>query len=233
MNQAKPQDPARVRFAPSPTGLTHLGSARTALFNYLLAKQTKGQFILRIEDTDQKRFDPEAEADLTKSLKWLGLTWEEGPEIGGPHAPYRQSDRTEIYRNHAEDLIERGSAFYCFCTPAELSETRKLQQKRGEQPHYSGVCRKISPEEAARRTAGGESYVVRFKAPRDGKIIVKDQLRGEISVENRTIDDMILLKSDGHALYHLAAMVDDHLMGITHVFRGEVAPQSPFACSSI
>jgi glutamyl-tRNA synthetase len=212
---------ARVRFAPSPTGLTHLGSARTALFNYLIAKQSGGQFILRIEDTDQKRFDPEAEGDLTNSLKWLGLDWDEGPGVGGPHAPYRQSERTEIYRKHAEMLIERGHAFYCFCSSEELAEVRKLQQKRKEHPHYSGICRTIDAKEASDRVAAGESHVVRFKAPKDGTITVVDRLRGEISVENRTIDDKILLKSDGHALYHLAAMVDDHLMEITHVFRGE------------
>jgi len=212
---------ARVRFAPSPTGLTHLGSARTALFNYLLAKQSGGQFILRIEDTDQKRFDPEAEGDLTSSLRWLGLDWDEGPGVGGPHAPYRQSERSEIYRQHAEELIEGGHAFYCFCTSEELAEVRKIQQKRKEHPHYSGVCRVLDAKEARERVEAGESHVVRFKAPKDGSITVVDRLRGEISVENRTIDDKILLKSDGHALYHLAAMVDDHLMEITHVFRGE------------
>lgn len=212
---------ARVRFAPSPTGLTHLGSARTALYNYLLAKQSGGQFILRIEDTDQKRFDPEAEADLTSSLSWLGLVWDEGPDVGGPHAPYRQSERMGIYREYAEMLIERGHAFYCFCTPAELAVVREAQQKRREPHHYSGVCRNIAKDEAAQRVQAGESHVVRFKAPQEGSITIKDRLRGEIHVENRTIDDKVLLKSDGNALYHLAAMVDDHLMEITHVFRGE------------
>jgi glutamyl-tRNA synthetase len=221
MNSKITSKPARVRFAPSPTGLTHLGSARTALFNYLIARQTKGQFILRVEDTDQKRFDPLAEDDLKNSLKWLGLEWDEGPDIGGPHAPYRQSERTEIYRQHAEMLVESDNAFYCFCTTAELNEVRKAQQKRKEHPHYSGVCRLIEPEEASKRVAAGESHVVRFKAPKEGKIKFSDYLRGEIEVENRTIDDKILLKSDGHALYHLAAMVDDYLMEITHVFRGE------------
>jgi glutamyl-tRNA synthetase len=221
MNSKNSSKPARVRFAPSPTGLTHLGSARTALFNYLIAQQTQGQFILRIEDTDQKRFDPQAEDDLKNSLKWLGLDWDEGPDIGGPHAPYRQSERTEIYRQHAEILVEGDNAFYCFCTPAELDEVRKAQQKRKEHPHYSGVCRLIGPEKASKRVSAGESHIVRFKAPKEGKIKFSDYLRGEIEVENRTIDDKILLKSDGHALYHLAAMVDDHLMEITHVFRGE------------
>ncbi len=213
--------PVRVRFAPSPTGLTHLGSARTALYNYLLGRQLGGKFILRIEDTDQKRFDASAEADLINSLKWLGLTWNEGPDVGGPYAPYYQSKRSDIYRKHAEDLVEKGSAFYCFCSPEELKVVREAQQKRHEQPHYSGKCRNIPPEEAKQRVKNGESHVVRFKAPKEGHITVVDKLRGEITVENSKIDDMVLLKSDGFALYHLAAMVDDHLMEITHVLRSE------------
>lgn len=212
---------ARVRFAPSPTGLTHLGSARTALYNYLLARQTGGQFILRIEDTDQKRYDPDAEQDLTNSLQWLGLDWDEGPGVGGPHAPYYQSQRMTIYRQHAEELIDKGKAFYCFCSPEDLAEARKQQQAQGQQPHYPGTCRALDKAQAAQRVANGETHVVRFKAPKEGSITVVDRLRGEITVENRTIDDRILIKSDGHALYHMAAMVDDHLMGITHVFRGE------------
>jgi glutamyl-tRNA synthetase len=212
---------ARVRFAPSPTGLTHLGSARTALYNYLIAQQTGGQFILRIEDTDQKRYDPNAEKDLTTSLKWLGLKWDEGPDVGGPHAPYYQSKRMNIYRKHAEQLVEADKAFYCFCSAEELKVVREGQQKRHEQPHYSGKCRIIPAEEAKQRVKAGESHVIRFKTPKEGSITVTDALRGEITVENRNVDDMVLLKSDGHAVYHLAAMVDDHIMEITHVFRGE------------
>ena len=150
--------PARVRFAPSPTGLTHLGSARTALYNYLLAQQTGGQFILRLEDTDQKRFVPEAEDDLINSLHWLGIQWDEGPDIGGPHEPYRQSERKEIYQEQAKKLIDGGHAFYCFCSREELAAVRKKQQKRKEQPRYSGVCRSITREEAERRAEGGESH---------------------------------------------------------------------------
>ncbi|MBX3049127.1 MAG: glutamate--tRNA ligase [Anaerolineales bacterium] len=221
MTKTDPSQPARVRFAPSPTGLTHLGSARTALYNFLIAQQTGGSFILRIEDTDQKRYDPNAEADLTNSLKWLGLDWDEGPGVDGPHAPYHQSQRMGIYRQHAEDLVSAGKAFYCFCTPQQLEQDRKEQQERKEQPHYAGRCRELPLEEARARVAAGETHVVRFKAPKEGSITVVDRLRGEITVENRNIDDRVLLKSDGHALYHLAAMVDDHLMGITHVFRGE------------
>lgn len=212
---------ARVRFAPSPTGLTHLGSGRTALYNYLLARKSGGTFILRIEDTDQKRYDPAAEKDLTSSLKWLGLQWDEGPDVGGPHEPYYQSKRMDIYRKHAEELVAKGKAFYCFCTPEELETERKAQQARHVQPHYSGKCRDLPLEEAQQRVKAGESHVIRFKAPKEGTITVVDKLRGEIVVENRTIDDRVLLKSDRHAVYHLAAMVDDHIMEITHVLRGE------------
>lgn len=220
-NTANVTTPPRVRFSPSPTGLTHLGSARTALYNYLFAKNTGGAFLLRIEDTDQKRYDPAAEQDLITSLKWIGLTWDEGPDVGGAFGPYYQTQRKETYRKHAEELIEKGKAFYCFCTPEELKVVREAQQKRHEQPHYSGKCRALAPEEAKRRVDSGESHVVRFKAPKDGSITVTDLLRGEITVENSKIDDMVLLRSDGHALYHLATMVDDHLMEITHVLRGE------------
>lgn len=212
---------ARVRFAPSPTGPTHLGSARTALYNYLIANQTGGKFILRIEDTDQKRYDPNAEADLKASLRWLGLEWGEGPDVGGPHEPYYQSQRMEIYRQHAEELVNNGKAFYCFCTAEELDRVRKEQQANKQQPRYSGRCRDIPLDDARQRVQNGESHVVRFKAPLEGSITVVDKLRGEITVENRTIDDRVLLKSDGHAVYHLAAMVDDHIMEITHVLRSE------------
>lgn len=212
--------PARVRFAPSPTGHLHLGGARTALYDYLLAKQTGGQFILRIEDTDRKRLVPGAEEEIMEGLRWLGLQWDEGPDIGGPYGPYRQSERKEIYQQYAKQLIETGHAFYCFCSPEHLEKVRTEQQKNKQIPHYDGTCRDMDPEEALRRVQAGEKHVIRFKAPRDGSITVKDTLRGEITVENRTIDDYILVKSDGLALYHLAAMVDDHLMKITHVIRG-------------
>ncbi len=212
--------PVRVRFAPSPTGRTHLGSGRTALYNYLLARQTGGQFILRIEDTDQKRFVPEAEQELVDSLHWLGIDWDEGPGVGGPFAPYRQSERKEIYQHYAQQLVDAGRAYYCFCTPERLAEVRKEQQADKQPQRYDGTCRLLSTAEAARRASSGEPYVVRFKTPRDGSITVRDLLRGEITVENRVLDDFILVKSDGLALYHLAAMVDDHLMKITHVIRG-------------
>jgi glutamyl-tRNA synthetase len=211
----------RVRFAPSPTGFMHLGGARTALYNHLLSHQQDGLFILRFEDTDQKRYEPESEKDLITSLKWLGLKWDEGPDIGGPNAPYFQSQRKDIYRKYAEELIEKGKAFYCFCRPEELKIQRELQQKQHQQPHYSGKCRILPAAEAKQRVSNGESHVVRFKSPKEGSLTVVDKLRGEITVENSKVDDMVLLKSDGNAVYHLAAMVDDHLMGITHVIRGE------------
>ncbi|HEX2979439.1 MAG TPA: glutamate--tRNA ligase [Anaerolineaceae bacterium] len=212
--------PARVRFAPSPTGHLHLGGARTALYNYLLARQTGGQFILRIEDTDRKRLVPGAEEELMESLRWLGIQWDEGTDVGGPYGPYRQSDRKAIYQEYAQKLIDDGNAYYCFCSPERLERVRQDQQKRKEPPHYDGTCRRLDPAEAAARVAAGEKHVIRFKTPKEGTTTVRDLLRGEITVENRTLDDYILVKSDGLALYHLAAMVDDHLMKINHVIRG-------------
>lgn len=217
---SKALQPVRVRFAPSPTGRTHLGSGRTALYNYLLARQTGGQFILRIEDTDQKRFVPEAERELVDSLRWLGIDWDEGPDVGGLFAPYRQSERKEIYQRYAQQLVDGGQAYFCFCTAERLAAVRKQQQANKEPQLYDGTCRRLSQAEAARRVADGVPHVVRFKTPRDGSITVHDLLRGDITVENRVMDDFILVKSDGLALYHLAAMVDDHLMGVTHVIRG-------------
>ncbi|MCK4490963.1 MAG: glutamate--tRNA ligase [Anaerolineales bacterium] len=214
------QDPARVRFAPSPTGFLHIGGARTALYDYLLARQSGGSFILRIEDTDQKRYQESAEADFKDSLDWLGLVPDEGPDQGGSCSPYRQSLRKGIYQDHAEQLINNGNAFYCFCTPEQLSQVREDQMKRNETPHYDGTCRNLSHEQTAERIQAGESYVIRFKSPQSGKTTVQDLLRGEITVDNSNLDDMILIKSSGLAVYHLAAMVDDHLMGITHVLRG-------------
>ena len=212
--------PARVRFAPSPTGRLHLGGARTALYDYLLAKQTGGQFILRLEDTDRKRYVPGAEDELKHGLRWLGIPWDEGIEVGGPHAPYRQSERKEIYLDHARWLIEHDFAYYCFCTPQRLEQVRQEQMKNKQPVRYDGLCRRLDPAEAERRAAAGEPHVIRFKMPEEGSITAHDRLRGDITVENRNLDDYIIVKSDGLALYHLAAMVDDHLMGVTHVIRG-------------
>jgi len=212
--------PARTRFAPSPTGRLHIGSGRTALYAYLLARQTGGQFLLRLEDTDQKRFVPGSEQEIIDGLKWLGLTWDEGFDIGGPYGPYRQSVRREIYQGYARKLIDSGHAYYCFCTPERLEQVRREQQKNKISPRYDGTCRNLSSEEATRRVASGEKHVVRFKMPSDGQITVIDEMRGPITVENASLDDYILIKSNGLAVYHLAAMVDDFEMKITHVFRG-------------
>lgn len=216
----KPTKPVRVRMAPSPTGSFHLGSARTALYNYLLTRKTGGQFILRIEDTDQKRFVEGAEQEIFNSLGWLGITPDEGPHVGGEFGPYRQTERREIYLEHANKLVEKGAAFPCFCTPKELAEVRQEQQKRKEKPRYNGKCHDINPAEVASRIASGEGHVVRFKMPYEGSTTAHDHLRGDIVTENRYLDDYVLLKSDGLPTYHLAAIVDDHLMGITHVLRG-------------
>ena len=212
--------PARVRMAPSPTGHFHLGGARTALFNYLLAKKTGGKFILRLEDTDLKRTVPGAEQEIMNSLHWLGLDYDEGPGVGGSFGPYRQTERRDIYQQHAKMLVDSGHAYPCFCTPDRLEKVRQEQQKRKENPRYDGTCRKLSPDEAAHRVANGEKYVIRFKMPLEGSTTARDLLRGDIVIENINIDDAVILKSDGLPTYHLAAMVDDHLMKITHVFRG-------------
>jgi len=212
--------PVRVRFAPSPTGHMHLGSARTALYDYLIARQTAGQFILRIEDTDRKRYVEGAEKELMDGMHWLGIDWDEGPDKGGPFGPYRQSERKEIYVEHARQLIAMGHAYYCFCSLEQLEKIKKEKQAKKELPHYDGTCRYLDPDEAQQRVNNGENHVIRFKTPQEGTTKILDLLRGEISIENRTLDDFILLKSDGWALYHLAATVDDHLMGITHVIRG-------------
>ncbi|MFP3854305.1 MAG: glutamate--tRNA ligase [Anaerolineales bacterium] len=212
--------PARVRFAPSPTGRFHIGGARTALYNYLIARQSGGTFILRLEDTDQKRFDPEAEEELKKSLRWLGLDWDEGIEVGGPDEPYHQSQRLDIYREYSQQLLDSGDAYYCFCSPERLARVRQQQQRAKEPPRYDGHCRRLDPAEAQARVEAGESHVIRFKTPREGQTTGVDAIRGEITVENQSIDDYVLVKSNGIPVYHLAAMVDDHLMGITHVLRG-------------
>jgi glutamyl-tRNA synthetase len=220
--------PARVRFAPSPTGHTHLGSGRTALYDYLLARQTGGAFLLRIEDTDRKRYVEGAEQELIDSLRWLGLQWEEGPDIGGQYGPYRQSERVQIYRDYARKLIEMGHAYYCFCSPETLEKQRQEAQQRKERALYAGTCRNIDLAEATSRVESGERHVVRFKMPREGVTRAVDVTRGEIVVENRLVDDTILIKSDGFATYHMAAMTDDYLMKITHVIRGaEWLPSLP------
>jgi glutamyl-tRNA synthetase len=225
---SKEQLPCRVRFAPSPTGHVHLGSARTALYDYLVAKKNRGQFILRIEDTDRKRLVEGAEEELMEGLRWLGIDWDEGPIKGGAFGPYRQSERKEIYQKYARILVEKGWAYYCFCSSERLKKVREEKQKKKLPAQYDGLCRSISLEKAEERIKKGEPYVVRFKTPKEGKTIVNDLLRGEITFDNKNLDDYIIVKSDGWALYHLAATVDDHLMKVTHVIRGsEWLPTSP------
>ncbi|HEY5269803.1 MAG TPA: glutamate--tRNA ligase [Anaerolineales bacterium] len=220
--------PVRTRFAPSPTGRMHLGSARSALYPFLLARRTGGTFILRIEDTDQKRFVPGAEQELIDGLHWLGINYDEGPDVGGPCGPYRQTERREIYHEYAWKLVELGHAFPCFCTPDRLEKVRQEQIKNKQNPRYDGTCRNLNLEEGRRRAASGEKYVIRFKMPKEGSINTTDLLRGPSTTENGALDDSVLLKSDGLPTYHLAAMVDDHLMEITHVIRGsEWLPSLP------
>ncbi|GAA5795598.1 hypothetical protein HPULCUR_000959 [Helicostylum pulchrum] len=213
--------PARVRFAPSPTGQLHLGGLRTALFNYLLAKKTGGQFILRIEDTDQTRYVEGAVENLVKALDWAGLTHDEGPEKGGPHSPYYQSQRTELYSTHAQQLVESGHAYRCFCTPERLTKTRELRQKQGNYIAYDKHCSYLSDEEIKEKLDKTTPFTVRLRTPYEGSTEHKDLVYGNINFSNKTIDDTILIKSDGHPTYHLANVVDDHLMQVTHVLRGE------------
>ncbi|MBI3180198.1 MAG: glutamate--tRNA ligase [Deltaproteobacteria bacterium] len=213
--------PVRVRIAPSPTGDPHVGTAYIALFNYVFAKQQSGQFILRIEDTDQARSKPAWETMIVEALRWLGITWDEGPDIGGPHAPYRQSERGDIYRRHAQVLVDKGAAYPCFCAPERLEELRKEQRQRKANPGYDGRCRKLTAGEAAALRSRGAPHTIRLKVPHEGATTFKDELRGPVSFENVQIDDQVLLKSDGLPTYHLANVVDDRLMEITHVMRAE------------
>ena len=211
----------RTRIAPSPTGFPHVGTAYIALFNLCFARQHGGEFILRIEDTDQLRSTPESEQMILDSLKWLGLNWSEGPDIGGPHAPYRQSERMHIYKQYALELVEKGHAFYCFATAEELDQMRAEQQARGETPRYDGRGLKLSQDEVAQRLAAGEPHVIRMNIPSEGSCTFHDMLRGEVEIPWAQVDMQILLKTDGLPTYHLANVVDDHLMQITHVIRGE------------
>lgn len=211
----------RTRIAPSPTGDPHVGTAYVALFNYAMARKHGGQFVLRIEDTDQARSNPASERMIFDALHWLGLAWDEGPDVGGAHGPYRQSERTEIYRDHAYELIERGAAYRCFCTRERLELLRTEQREAKAQLGYDGHCRVLDAAEAARRAAAGEEHVIRLAMPTEGDIEVADLLRGTVRFDAAQIDDQVLVKSDGFPTYHLANVVDDHLMGITHVIRAE------------
>jgi len=199
-----------------------VGTAYVALFNYALARKHEGQFVLRIEDTDRERSNAASERMIFQSLRWLGLDWDEGPDVGGPFGPYRQSERFPIYREQVEQLVERGAAYPCFCTKERLEALREEQRARKDPiMGYDGACRAIPPEAAAARRAAGEPHVIRLAVPREGETVARDLLRGELRFDNRLIDDQILLKSDGFPTYHLANVVDDHLMEISHVIRAE------------
>jgi len=213
--------PVRVRYAPSPTGYPHVGNIRTALFNWLFARHYGGSFIVRIEDTDVTRKVRGAVKAILDGLRWLGLDWDEGPEVGGKYAPYFQSQRLEIYRELAERLISQGDAYYCYCSPQRLKEMRAEQVGRKQPPGYDRHCRHLTQEERAQKEAEGIIPVVRFKTPLEGQTRFDDLIRGEVVFDNSTLDDFILLKSDGYPTYHLANVVDDHLMEISHVLRAE------------
>jgi len=211
----------RVRFAPSPTGSLHIGGVRTVLFAELFARQNGGTLILRIEDTDQERLVPGAVDTIYDGLQWVGIHADEGPREGGPHAPYIQSERLPLYREHALKLVQRGAAYFCFCTKERLEELRAAQHARGDAvTRYDGQCRSIDPHEAARRAAG-ETHVVRLKVPDGGAIALHDLAYGDVEWPLGSVDDQVLLKSDGFPTYHLAVVVDDHVMGVTHIFRAE------------
>lgn len=215
-------DTVRTRFAPSPTGYMHVGNLRTALYAYLTARSAgeKGKFILRIEDTDQERYVEGAVDIIYDTLRQTGLDWDEGPDVGGPVGPYVQSERMGIFKGYAEQLVREGKAYYCFCDKERLEEMRLVQKASGQAPHYDGHCRNLTPEEVQAKLAAGVPYVIRQKMPKEGVTSFEDAVYGHIEVENSTLDDQILIKADGMPTYNFANVVDDHLMGITHVIRG-------------
>ncbi len=211
----------RLRFAPSPTGLLHVGNARTALFNWLLARGGDGVFVLRIEDTDVERSTRASEAGILDDLRWLGLHWDEGPDIGGGHGPYRQSERFDLYRSYAKELVDHGHAYYCFCSQDQLDEDRRAAMASGQPPKYAGRCRDLDIGHARSRIAGGEGAVVRFRVPEHRDVHFHDVVRGDVHFTTDVIGDPVLLRSDGNPAYNFAVVVDDALMEITHVIRGE------------
>ncbi|HEX3094607.1 MAG TPA: glutamate--tRNA ligase, partial [Candidatus Angelobacter sp.] len=213
-------DKVRVRFAPSPTGHIHLGNVRTALFNWLFARQKGGTFILRIEDTDLERSEARYETQLIEDLKWLGLDWDEGPDVGGPYPPYRQSDKMDVYRGYAERLIKEQKAYYCFCTAEELERDRQQAMAEQRQPNYSGKCRNIDPAEAERRRAAGEPAAIRLQIP-ERPIRFHDIVRGDLEFSNEVVSDPIIVRSSGMPTYNYVVVIDDADMKITHVVRGD------------
>jgi len=215
------EKPVRVRIAPSPTGYFHIGSARTALFNWLFARHHGGAFIVRVEDTDRARYDAEAVPDLVASLRWLGLDWDEGPEVGGDYGPYYQSERLALYQRHAALLVEKGHAYRCYCSPERLAALREEQRRAKQDIGYDRHCRYLDAEQRAEYEAKGITPVIRFKVPLEGQTSFQDVLYGTITVENQKLDDLVLLKSDGFPTYHLAVVIDDHAMAISHIMRGD------------
>lgn len=212
--------PVRTRFAPSPTGHLHIGNARTALMNWIFARHSQGKFILRIEDTDQKRSTKESEKSILADLQWLGLTWDEGPDVGGPYGPYRQSERFEIYQSHLEALIHAGHVYPCYCTPEELEARRMTAIEKGQSPLYDGHCRNLTEEKKKALEAEGKKPAFRFRVP-PGETAFEDLVKGKVVFQNETISDFVIVRPDGMPMYNFACVVDDHLMGITHVIRGD------------
>jgi glutamyl-tRNA synthetase len=221
MNTEKTISPIKVRFAPSPTGELHIGGLRTALFNWIYARQQGGEFVLRIEDTDRTRYVEGSELRLIETLERYGLSYDEGPGKDGAHGPYTQSERSEIYQKHAQLLLDKGAAYKCFCTPERLTEIRELQTARKQPPRYDRHCRNLSPEEISHHESAKTPFVIRQKLPERGSVSFTDLIRGEVSFEYALLDDSVLLKSDGFPTYHLAVVIDDHLMEISHVLRAE------------
>ncbi|MCK5416832.1 glutamate--tRNA ligase [Candidatus Parcubacteria bacterium] len=211
----------RIRFAPSPTGYLHIGSLRTVLFTYLIAKSEGGTHILRIEDTDRSRFVEGAQESLIEVLNWIGIDFDEGPNMGGKFGPYVQSERKEIYDKYKQELLDKGEAYYCFCTPDRLQKMRENQQAKKLPPRYDRTCRDLSKQEIEERIKNGEKYVIRQKMPKSGEVVVNDELRGEIKFKAEELEDHVLIKSDGMPTYQFAVVIDDHSMEITHVLRGE------------
>jgi glutamyl-tRNA synthetase len=227
MNVSAPPFPVRVRFAPSPTGHLHVGGARTAIFNWLFAKHHGGTFIIRVEDTDQARSTRESEAMVLDDLRWLGLQWDEGPDAGGPHVPYRQSERVALYGRFAHELIAQRHAYRCFCSEEELEAKRKIAEEEGRPPHYDLTCWRRTSDEVASQVEAGKPFAIRFHVPReegaelDGDVTIHDLIRGEVTWKKESLGDFILVRSDGLPTYNFSVVVDDHDMQITHVVRAE------------
>jgi nondiscriminating glutamyl-tRNA synthetase len=211
----------RVRFAPSPTGQLHVGNARTALFNWLLARGSGGAFILRIEDTDAERSTGESEAAIVRDLRWLGLDWDEGPDIGGGHGPYRQSERLHLYQSYAKELLSADAAYHCFCSTAQLDSERQAALEAGRPARYAGTCRRLSRDQAAARIAAGEHPAIRFRVPEERDVVFTDAVRGDVRFQTDVIGDPVIVRGDGTPAYNFAVVVDDALMQVTHVVRGE------------